>query len=311
MKGIRIVSTGRALPKKHVTNDDLSKIMDTSDEWITTRTGIKARYKCEDESCVSNAVEAAKKAIDKAGIDKNQIGAIIVATQTPDYIFPSAACLVQKELGLDEEVTAFDLSAACTGFLLSLGVAKGLLPGLKKKYALVIGSEQLSKILDYEDRSTCILFGDGAGAAIIEAADKAFSQKSWARGDSSALSCFGPGNNDAKLQMKGNDVFKFAVTALHQGIEEILQEENLTMDDIDYCICHQANARIIGHVQKKYPGHEDKFYMNIQNYGNTSAASIPIVLDELVEAGKLKEGMKIVCVAFGAGLTWSSVFMEI
>lgn len=310
MKGIRIVSTGRALPKTQVTNDDLSKIVDTNDEWITTRTGIKSRYKCEEESCVSLATDAAKAAIQNAGIDANDIGVIIVATQTPDYIFPSVACMVQRNLNMDETVCSFDISAACAGFLVSVGTARGLLEASPKRYALVIGSEELSRILDYDDRGTCILFGDGAGAVIIENADKPFLQKTWTRGTLEVLNCLGPGNNDAKLSMKGNEVFKFAVNALSQGIDEVLQEQKLTMDDIDYCICHQANARIISHVQKKYPGFEDKFYMNIQNYGNTSAASIPIVLDEMNHAGMLKEDMKLICVAFGAGLLWSSLYIE-
>lgn len=313
MKGIRIVSTGRALPEKQVSNDDLSQIMDTSDEWIYTRTGIRYRHKCEkeNESCVSLAVQAADCAIQKADINRDEIGIVIVATQTPDYIFPSAACLVKQELGLGEEVTAFDLSAACTGFLLSLGSARGLLSGMNKKYALVIGSEELSRIMDYTDRTTCILFGDGAGAAVVELADNEFSQKSWSRGNIGALSCPGPGAGEAKLSMNGGEVFKFAVTAMEQGIVEVLEEQNKTLDDIDMVICHQANARIIGHVQKKHPGHEDKFYINVDRYGNTSAASIPIALDELFESGRLQRGMKVVCVAFGAGLTWSSIYMEI
>lgn len=313
MKGIRIVSTGRALPRKRVTNDDLSRMVDTNDEWIVERTGIKSRFWCEggEESCLSLAVSAAREAIADSNIDINEIGVVLAATSTPDYIFPSVACMVQQELGLPESIAAYDLSAACTGFLLALGSARGLLEASGKRYGLVIGCEQLSRIVDMTDRSTCILFGDGAGAVLFELADHAFVQKSWARGNLEALNCLGPGNQDAKLSMKGNEVFRFAVTALQQGITEVLKQEQLTMEDLSYCICHQANARIIGHVQKKYPGYEDKFYINIENYGNTSAASIPIVLDELRRAGKLSEGMKILCVAFGAGLTWSSLYLEV
>ncbi len=311
MKGIRIVSTGSAVPEKQVTNDDLSLIVETSDEWISSRTGIKSRYKCENESCVSLATEAARVAIERAGIDKNEIGLVIVATQTGDYAFPSVACMVQKNLGLSEELTAFDVGAACSGFLMGLGAARGLLEASNKRYGLVIGSEQLSKILDYTDRGSCILFGDGAGAVLIESADKPFYQKAWSRGNEEVLYCLGAGNNDVKLTMKGNEVFKFAVTVMASAIEEVLSAVGLGMADLDYCICHQANARIIGHVQKKYPGFEDKFYMNIENYGNTSAASIPIVIDEVTRAGKLKPGSKIVCVAFGAGLTWSGLYIEI
>ena len=311
MKGIKIVSTGRCLPERYISNDDFSKVLDTNDEWIRSRTGIKGRYKCQDETCLSMATTAAKKAIDKAGIDKNEIGVLLVATQTPDYIFPSTASLIQKNLGMDEEVMAFDISAACTGFLMALGTARGLLETSAKKYALVIGSEELSRILDYEDRSTCVLFGDGAGAVLIENSNKEFYQKAWSRGNVSALNCLGPGYDNIKLSMKGNEVFKFAVTALEQGIQEIMTQKKITMEDLDYCICHKANERIIRHVMKKYPGHEDKFYMNIEKYGNTSAASIPIVLDELNEMGKLREGMKILCVAFGAGLIWTGVYLEL
>lgn len=311
VEGIRIVSTGMALPKKKISNEDLSRMVETSDEWISTRTGIKNRYQCEEESCVSLAVNAAENALSKRQIAREQIGAVIVATSTPDYIFPSVACLVQKELGLMEDVMAFDLSAACTGFLYGLGVARGLLYGMSKKYVLVIGSEQLSRIVDYTDKTTCILFGDGAGAVILERAENAFYQKSWSRGNVEALHCLGPGNDRAFLSMRGNDVFKFAVTALAQGIDEVLQEAGSTMEEIDYVVCHQANARIIGHVQKKYPGMEKKFFLNIEDFGNTSAASIPIALNELFTTEVLHPGMRILCVGFGAGLTWSSVFIEL
>lgn len=311
MKGIQIVSTGHALPKHQVTNQDLSQIVDTNDEWITTRTGIQSRYKCEEESCVSLAIEAAKQAIEKGNIPLDEIGAVLVATSTPDYAFPSAACMVQKGLGLPEEVISFDISAACTGFLYGLKIAQGMIYTISKKYILVVGSEQLSRIIDYSDRSTCILFGDGAGAAVVTAASKQYVQKSWTRGNQEVLWSYGIGAERNFIRMKGNDVFKFAVGALQQGIDEVLEASNLTMDDIDYVVCHQANLRIIGHVQKKYKGYEDKFYINIQKYGNTSAASIPIALDEMNEAGMLKEGQRIICVGFGAGLTWSGALIEL
>lgn len=309
--GIRIVATGRALPKKALSNDDLSRIVETNDEWIVTRTGIKTRYKCEEESCLSLATEAAEKAIKKAGIRTGEIGGVIVATSTPDDALPSVACMVQKALGLREDILAFDLSAACTGFLYELGIARGLLYSTGVRYLLVIGSEQLSRIVDYTDRGTCILFGDGAGAAILEAGDKEYDQLFWARGQRELLYCPGVGREEQKISMKGTDVFKFAVSVLKQGIDEILDKNELTMDDVDCVICHQANERIIRHVQKKYPGHEDKFFMNLSKYGNTSAASIPIALDEVFDAGILKEGMRLLCVGFGAGMTWSSALLEI
>lgn len=320
MKGIRIVSTGRALPEKVITNDDMSKFVETSDEWITERTGIKQRYQCTTESTVSLALEAAKRAIAKAGIQKEKIGAVITATSTPDYIFPSVSCMLQQQLELSEEVTAFDISAACTGFLYGLQIAAGFVNSgcLMRPYILVIGSEQLSRIIDYTDRGTCILFGDGAGAAIISASDTAYVQRSFTRGSIPALNCMGVGREDNKLHMRGTDVFKFAVKALDQAMNEILKVSGICLDDVDYVVCHQANARIIDHVKKRYPGYESKFYMNIQNYGNTSSASIPIVIDELVENIVASEGenpddrkqLNLLCVGFGAGLTWSGALIS-
>lgn len=310
VKGIQIISTGIGVPKNKVTNDDLSKIVETDDEWISTRTGIKTRFKCEEESCSTLAIQAAKQAIERAGINKDDIGAIIVATSTPDYVFPSVACLVQKELEIPEEVIAFDLSAACSGFLFAMQTVHGLINNMDKPYALIVGSEQLSRIVDYTDRSTCILFGDGAGAAIIGKCEETFVAKSWSRGNIENLNCPGVGNNNSYISMKGSDVFKFAVTALAQAIEEVLKKANSTLDEIDYVVCHQANSRIIEHVKKKYPDFKDKFFMNIEKYGNTSAASIPIALDELVGSHSGEGVKKVLCVGFGAGLTWSGAIVN-
>ena len=308
--GLHIVATGRCLPKKQLTNDMLSEMVETNDEWIRTRTGIHNRYQCEEESCVSLAAGAAAQAYERSGIAKDEIAVVIVASTTSDDMLPSAASMVAQRLELPEEILSFDISTACTGFLTGLAVARGLLLTNTKKYALVIGSEQLSRIVDYTDRGTCILFGDGAGAAVVELSDKPYLQKSWTRGNREMLYCAGVGQETQRIVMQGTEVFKFAVKVLQQGIDEILQEAQLTLSDIDFVICHQANERIIRHVQKKYKGLEDKFYINIADYGNTSAASIPIALDELVSSGRLREGMRILCVAFGAGLTWNSVYME-
>ncbi len=309
--GLRIVSTGRALPKEALTNDRLSEFVDTSDEWIVSRTGIRQRYRCQEETCLSLALEAAEEALHSGNIDRNQVGVIITASSSGDYIFPSASCMIQKALGLPEEVTAFDLTAACTGFMLGMQTARGLLQNMEKPYALVVGAEQLSRILDYSDRNTCILFGDGAAAAVVELSDKPYVQKTWARGDETALSCRGAGQEDQVLKMDGRAVFRFAVSAMDQAVSEVLKEAAVSMEEVDLIICHQANERIIRHVQKKYKGQEDKFYINIAGYGNTSAASIPIALDELNKEGRLKEGMKIVLAGFGAGLTWSGAYMEL
>lgn len=314
MQGIHIVATGRALPSKIVTNDDLSQRMDTSDEWIRSRTGIGQRYQCgESESCASLAIEAARTALERSGIEKEEIGAVIVATTTADYAFPNTACLVQKALGLTKEVIAFDMTAACTGFVYGLNVSRGLLIGGSKKYAILIGAEQLSRILDYSDRSSSVLFGDGAAAAVVALSEDLFIHKAWSDGDSEkeALSCLGVGNDNAHLLMDGKLVFRFAVHALRQGIDEVLKEAGLTMDEVDYVVCHQANERIIDSVRKKYEGAAQKFYVNIERYANTSAASIPIALDEMYEKGMLKSGMRVICVGFGAGFTWSGALFTV
>lgn len=316
MQGIKIIATGRALPAYILTNDKLSETVDTSDEWIVTRTGIKQRHICKgEENCATLAIEAAKKAVSKAvaeaGIKTEEIGVVIVATSSAEYAFPSTACLVQKALGLSEETMSFDLTAACSGFLYGLNTCRGLLMTTGKKYALLVGSEQLSRITDFTDRSSCILFGDGSGAAVLELCDEQFVHRAWSDGNKELLWCKGAGYDGAKLTMDGKEVFKFAVKVLKQGVDTVLEEAGLTIDDVDYIVCHQANRRIIEHVMKKYPEAEDKFYINIQDYANTSAASIPIALDEMFEKQLLKKGMKVVMVGFGAGLTWSSALMTI
>lgn len=309
MQGIKIVATGRALPQKQVTNEDLSRLVDTNDEWISTRTGIRQRYFCEEETCQSLAILAAERAVEKAKIEKSEIGVVIVATATADNAFPSVACMVQNALELEKEVMAFDLSAACSGFLYGLEVCHSVLLNQKKKYALLIGSEQMSKILDMSDRSTCVLFGDGAAAAVISLAENEFYQKSWSDGNSEALSCGGVGCKSQHIFMEGSKVFKFAVKAIAQGIDEILEASKQNLSDIDYIVCHQANERILDHVSRKYQG--AKFYKNMDRYANTSAASIPIALDEMYETGMLKPGMKVILVGFGAGFTWSSALLTI
>lgn len=311
MKGIHIISTGCALPKTKYDNEKMSQLVDTNDEWITTRTGIKNRYICTEETCVSLAVSAAKHALESSRKPKEKIGAVIVATSTGDYAFPSVACLVAKELGIGDGVLAFDMAAACSGFIYGMEVARDYLATHKDRYVLLIGAEQLSKIVDYTDRSTCILFGDGAGAALLERSDSIYVHKNGCDGNAEVLSCMGVGGEDMYIHMKGNEVFKFAVTALKTSIDQVLEETDSTLEEVDYVICHQANARIIDHVKKKYPGQEEKFYLNLIKYGNTSAASIPIAIHELMESGKLREGMKIICVGFGAGLTWGGTYLQV
>lgn len=311
MQGIRIEATGRALPKKIVTNEDLSKLVDTTDEWIRTRTGIGQRHHCVEETCTSLAIDAAKNVMEKSGINPEDVEAIIVATATSDLAFPSTACMVQKALDFPKEIMAFDISAGCTGFLYGLGIARGLLLAGKKQHVLLIGSEYLSRITDFTDRSTCVLFGDGAGAAIVSLTKKPFAYRAWSDGEAGPLYCLGVGNDGARLQMEGNQVFRFAIKAITQGVETILTDTGFTMDDIDYVVCHQANKRIIDHVKKKYEGTRAVFYTNLEYYANTSAASIPIALDEMGEKGMLEPGMKLICVGFGAGFTWSSALIMI
>lgn len=313
MNGINILATGRGVPERVVTNDDLSKIVDTNDEWIVSRTGIHCRHFCDEgQANWMLAKEAAEKAIAKSGINKEDIGLLIVATFTPDYSTPSTACLIQRELGLPNTVIAFDLNAACSGFLYSLQVANSMLNDISKPYALIVGSEQISTRLDFEERTTCVLFGDGAGAAIIEnAPDKLFCSVLGAEGNPDILGCNGLTSDYRHVYMDGKAVFRIAVQTICSVIKELFEKTGLGMDDIDYVICHQANERIINKVIRSLGAPEEKFFMNIQNYGNTSAASIGIALDEMMEQGLLKPGMKILCVGFGAGLTWGGNIIEL
>lgn len=307
MKGLRIVSTGGCHPKNAVSNDKLSETVDTSDEWISTRTGIRQRYFCESETNAEIASGAGKLALERAKISPNEIGVCIVATFTPDNATPSVACMVQKNLGLSNETLCFDISAACSGFVYALNVARGILLQSEKKYALVIGSEIISRKLDFSDRSTCVLFGDGAGAAVVTLDENALYEFTCGSdGNDEILSCPTGGG----MKMDGREVFKFAVSIIPKSVDDLLTKSELALDDIDYVVCHQANERIISHVVKKMKAPPEKFFMNIQKYANTSAASIPLALNEMAENGLFERGMKIICVGFGAGLTWGGILLE-
>lgn len=311
VKGLKIKGIGHFAPSQIVTNDDLSKIVDTSDEWITTRTGIKNRHFVEEETNLDLAYKAAKMAIENAGINVEDIDICVVATFTGDYKFPTVSCLLQSKLGLRENIPCFDLSAACSGFIYGLQTVYGMLMASSKRYGLLIGSETISKFLDMKDRSTCILFGDGAGAAVVELTDeKNFKALLGASGNSELLYCNNERETDQCLKMDGNQVFRFAVKKIPECINDILKESGNSIEDVDYVVCHQANKRIIEYVAKKMKQPLEKFYMNVEEYGNTSAASIPIALSEMSEKGLLKSGMKIICVGFGAGLTWGSAIIE-
>ena len=308
--GLRIVGLGHYVPDNTVTNDDLSKIVDTNDEWIASRTGIRKRHFITTERNQDMAIAAAKMAIEDAGIDPLEIGACIVATIRPDNMAPAVACMVQKELGLPTEIPCFDINAACSGFMYGVRVMRGMLLQSDKRYGLVIGSETLSKVLNMEDRGTCILFGDGAGAAVIELSDdhRYFSVLG-TKGDDEVLVC--PNDGDRFVRMNGQEVFKFAVSTAPDTIHQILDMAGLSADDIDHYVCHQANLRIISAVAKKCKQSIDKFYVNLDEYGNTSSASIPIALSEMKQKGLLKSGEKIVCAGFGGGLTWCGAYFEL
>ena len=331
--GISIVASGRALPTRSYTNDELKSYMDTDDEWIYKRTGIKQRGFCDPrtEDQISLSIEAAAKAIAKAqdtiqDFNVNDIGAVLVASCSGTYRLPSTACMVQKALGLSRSVLAYDMNAACSGFVYAVMTARGLLLSGDYKYCLIIASEQLSAEMDLHDRSTGILFADGAGAVIVsldESKDAApYAQAAWSDGNDEVLCCgIEPGGTLASgadfrarepvIRMNGHEVFRFASNAIPETIDELLKVSGLSLEDIDYVLCHQANARIIDFVRKKYKGHEAKFLVNIEKHGNTSSASIPILLDEMIEDGVISAGSSMICVGFGAGLTWGGVVVRI
>lgn len=319
--GARIIGTGSCLPKTVVTNDDLSKIMDTSDEWISTRTGIKERHLVKQETTAGMSMEAAKRAMENAEVTAEEIDLIIVGTVSADHVTPACACEVQAGIGAVNAV-AFDINAACSGFMFALNIAHAYLQMGMYKTALIIGAETLSKLMDWNDRSTCVLFGDGAGAAIIRADDRegllAFDQGTdGIRG--SVLSCANRTNNNPLVEtskeleyvhMDGQEVYKFAVTAVPASLHKAIEAAGLTVEDIDYFALHQANIRILQSVAKRLKVSEDKFPISLDHCGNISAASVPILLDEMNRKGTLKPGMKVALSGFGGGLTWASAVVE-
>ncbi|WP_026528229.1 beta-ketoacyl-ACP synthase III [Butyrivibrio sp. VCD2006] len=311
MKNIEIIGTGRSIPSKVVTNDDLAKIVDTSDEWISTRTGIRQRRFCDEgESANSLAIAAAAKAIAASGLAPEDIGVCICATISGNYATPSMACIVQRELGLRECIPALDVNAACSGFLYGIEVARGLLNGTGENYALVVGCEQLSKLLDMTDRSTCVLFGDGAGAAVVRISDDApYASTLGARGGYE-ISVLGAGPEPSHIHMDGAEVFKFATNIIPKCIGELEKKSGIGIDGVSKVVCHQANERIIDSCIRRMKADSSKFYKNMDRFGNTSAASVPIALSELVENGEVKDGDLLMMVGFGAGLTWAGALVR-
>ena len=313
MNGIKIRGTGRCVPEKVITNDDLAKVVETNDAWITSRTGISCRHHCVSETHADLCAGAARAALKRAGVTPDQIGACIVATVSADTVVPSAACLLQRELGLPTDIPCFDLNAACTGFLFALHTMECLLNAAHRKFGLVVGAEALSRLINWEDRSTCVLFGDGAGAAVVECREgwPSIGAELGSRGDDELLRVPGLETGERGfISMEGTKVFKFAVEIVPHCMDQVLARVHRTIQDVDFFVFHQANARIIDLVVRKYRIPPEKYYKNIAEYGNTSAASIPLVLSELQEQGKVGPGARVLAVGFGGGLTWGGALLE-
>jgi 3-oxoacyl-[acyl-carrier-protein] synthase-3 len=325
MRRSRITGTGSAVPEKILTNVDLEKIVDTTDEWITTRTGMKERHiAAEGEYTSTLATRAARQAMEMAGVAPDELDLIVLASVTPDFPFPATACIVQHNLGA-VNAAAFDISAACSGFLYGLSVVDNFMKAGSVKKALVIGAEVLSRIVDWTDRNTCVLFGDGAGAVVLESAEgdrgilstHIHSDGSyWELLNQPACGSRNPASQkiiDERLmflRMQGNDVFKLAVRAMEEAALEALAANNLQTTDIDLFIPHQANRRIIDAIGKRLKLNEEQVCVNLERYGNTSAASIPIALDEANRAGRITDENVIVLDAFGGGLTWAAILLR-
>ena len=303
----RIIGTGSYLPEKILTNKNLESIVDTTDEWIIERTGIKQRHIAEDnESTSSMAINASIDAIKSSGISAKDIDLVIVATTTPDQIFPSTACIVQNKLNI--VAPAFDVQAACTGFIYALSVADNYIRTGMSKNILVIGSEKYSNLLDWNDRSTCVLFGDGAGAVILSADSKQGIISSHIHADGQYNDLLSVENN--QIKMKGNEVFKVAVNTLSKLVDETLTKNNMDKTSIDWLVPHQANLRIIKAAAKKLSLSLDQVVVTVDDHANTSAASIPLALNEAVKDGRIKEDQVLLLEAFGSGFTWGSVLLR-
>lgn len=321
----RILGTGRSLPEKVLTNADLEKIVDTSDEWITTRTGIKERRIArEDEALSDFAIVAAKNALDMAGIKPEEIDLVLVATVTADMLFPSTGCIVQHKIGATN-AAAFDFQAGCTGFIYGLSIANQFIKSGAAKKILLIGGEVLSKITDFQDRTTCVIFGDGCGAVILSAENGEKGILSTSIHSDGSMADFiempaGGSRIPASInsvqqrlhfiKMKGNETFKVAVRRIESACRESLEKANLLPENVRWFIPHQANVRIINAVAERLGWPPETLYMNIERVGNTSAGSIPIALDEVVRDGKLKEDDILLFSAFGSGLTWGSAVVR-
>ena len=323
---VELIGTGRHVPENILTNADLEKMVDTSDEWIQERTGIRERHiATDDETLAFMGKLACEQALESAGVDVMDVDTIIVGTASPDRLLPSQACDLQATLGA-ENAAAFDVGAACSGFLYALAVAEGLVVSGQARHVLVVGAERLSKITDYQDRSTCILFGDGVGATLVRAAqdgDRGILSSYLKTDGTLAELLYRPGGgsvhppslemlNDRSyyLRMAGPETFKHAVVKMADACHEVLTRAGMSPDDVDVLIPHQANLRIIEATAKRIGIPVEKAFVNIDRYGNTSAASIPMALDECVREGRITEGSTVLMVAFGGGLTWGSTLVR-
>ena len=307
MKTGKITGTGSYVPSNFMDNFDLSNIVDTNDAWIQERTGIIRRHISTDDTTISMASKAADQAIKNAGISPNDIDLILVATMSPQAVLPCTACEVQKSIQADQ-ATCFDLNAACSGFLYAYNTAQAYIASEVYKTVLVIGTETLSNLVDWKDRGTCILFGDGAGAVVLSATEEGvYSTITHSDGQKKdALTC----DLGSVIKMNGQEIFKFAVKQIPICIQELLEKNHLSVSDITYFVLHQANKRIIEAVAKRLHVDLEHFPMNLQEYGNTSSASIPILLHEMNEKNMLRRGDKVIMAGFGAGLTWGATLLE-
>ena len=314
----RIAGTGGYLPEEIRSNDDISKMVDTSDAWIYERTGIKSRHVASaDETASSMAEVVARQALEAANMDAQEIDLIVLSTSTPDRVFPSAACLLQQRLDI-RECAAFDVSAACSGFIYALSIADQYIKAASAKKVLVVGSELNTRVVDWTDRGTCILFGDGAGGVILEASEQPGVLSTHIHSDGKYQDLLYLPNpqagieaeKDGNIVMKGNEVFRIAVNTLGRIVEETLAANDMTRADIDWLVPHQANTRIIAATAKKLKMSMDHVVMTLENQGNTSSASVPLALNEAVRDGRIQRGQTILLEAFGGGFTWGSALIK-
>ncbi|MCI8554414.1 MAG: ketoacyl-ACP synthase III [Clostridiales bacterium] len=312
-----IAGTGMYVPEKVITNDDLAQIVDTNDEWIRKRVGIHERHISVDETAAQMGFQAAQRALDNAGVDKNELDLILAATVSGETVSPSTACMIQHYLGVD--CMAYDINAACSAFIFLLETAAGYFARGKAKKVLVVGTERMSRILDWDDRSTCVIFGDGAGAAVLTPGEGYQDSVFRVAGGDDVINIpqfigkspwFTPEPIKPYIHMEGQETFKFAVNSITSDITKIMERNGLTPEDIDHVVLHQANRRIIDFAISRLKMDAEKFHVNIQHYGNTSSASVPIALDELNRQGRLKKGDRIILSAFGGGLASASCLIQ-